>query len=228
MIAVRPAAARGSTVADRSRTRHSFSCADYYDPAHMGFGPLRAINELSLDAGAAVPAGMRANIDVLTWVISGSVTRSGRDTPIRAGELDVLCAGRGAIDDLANASASLPARVLQVWMQSERLNAAPARSSARFDDEDGVRLIAGGPGSAGVAVVRADTRLWLVRLRAGRQVTRPLCLGRRAWLQVTVGSVRANGAMLDAGSGAATMHETGIELVALEDAELLLFDLPAF
>lgn len=225
MIAVRPAAARGNSVAPGARTLHSFSCAGYYDPAHMGFGALRAINEIVLDAGAAVAAESRANIDVLTWVIDGSLTRSGRERVLEPGEFDAFSAGHGALDGLANASPALPARAVQVWVQPDRLNAAPRHGSYFPDVGTGVHEFAACDGDA--AILRGDVRASLVRWRAGVRLAQTLCLGRRAWLQSVRGSVRVNGAMLCAGDGAATMHETRLEFVAVDDGELLLFELPA-
>ncbi|MEO8012463.1 MAG: pirin family protein [Dokdonella sp.] len=228
MIAVRPAAARGHSAAHGMRTCHSFSCADYYDPAHMGFGPLRAINEISLDAGAAIPAQPRANIDLLTWVLAGSVKRSGREIALGVDELDVLAAGRGAVDELANASTRHAARVLQVWIQPDRLNAVPQQCAFRFDGGSGIRPIAGHEGGAGAAKIRADTRVSVVRLQAGQRLRQPLCLDRRAWLQATSGRLLFNDVTINAGDGAATMHETIIDLIAIDEGEWLLFDLPAF
>ena len=76
MIALRPGVSRGITRSAGTLIRHSFSFGDYYDPAHMGFGPLRVINEIELDPDALIDAERLANIEALTWVIAGTL-RSG-------------------------------------------------------------------------------------------------------------------------------------------------------
>lgn len=228
MIAVRPAAARGCSDMPRVRTLHSFSCAGYYDPAHMGFGPLRAINEIALEAGASIAAEPRANIDVLTWVIDGGVTCGAREQVLAPGELDVFSAGHGALDGLANASKELPARVVQIWIQPERLNATPRSGACRPDAGSGLHALPAGEGGSAAASLRGDMRASLLRWHGGDRLAQTLCLGRRAWLQMVRGSVRVNGALLSAGDGAATMHEVRLEFRAVEDGELLFFELPAY
>ena len=146
---------------------------------------------------------------------------------MRKGELACLSAGRGFEDGAANASGNTAARVLQVWLQPDCLNAQPRFSRTTVADRDGVHLLASADGREGSSAIRQDVDVFSVRLRAGQRVSHALRLERRAWLQSTVGSFAINGVRAMAGDGVIALNESRIELVAHHDAELLLFDMRA-
>jgi len=226
MIAIRPAGARGVTRSDALLNRHSFSFGDYHDPAHMGFGPLRVINEITLAPGALIAAQPRANIELLNWVIVGAMRNAAADddSVLQAGDASCLSAGRGLDEGVANGSDEQTATVLQVWIQPDRVNAVARASRMSVGDRDGVHLIASADGRDGSMPIRQDVSVFAVRLRAGGRAAHALCLGRRAWLQVTVGSLEINGLQVVAGDGAVALHENSIDMVTRSAAELLLFD----
>ncbi len=228
MIAIRPACARGSTQRDAAASWHSFSFGDYYDPAHMGFGALRVLNEITLAPAAGVAPETHANMEILTWVVAGGLRDEVSGIELKAGDLQCLSAGRGVAHAESNASAGDPARYLQFWIQPDRVNAEPRTSKGSFTAGTcaGLRLIAAANAGEHVVPIRGDTRVHVARLTAGQRIAHALCLGRRAWLQVTKGVLELNGVRLAAGDGAAALHENRIELLGIEDAEALVFDLP--
>jgi redox-sensitive bicupin YhaK (pirin superfamily) len=230
MIAIRPAAARGTTRTDSLVSRHSFSFGDYYDPAHMGFGPLRVLNEEVLTPAAVGETQSHANMEILNWVVSGALHPADSDGGVlRAGDLQCLSAGRGVAHGESNDSTAEPLHFLQIWIQPDRVNAQPRTEQRSFpacESHAGLRLVASADGCEGSVPIRSDVRVFVARLGAGVHVVHPLCLGRRAWLQVTEGSVEINGVKLTAGDGAAALHENRLDLLGLADAEVLLFDLP--
>jgi redox-sensitive bicupin YhaK (pirin superfamily) len=233
MIIDRPAAARGKGSAGWLDSRHTFSFASYYDPEWMGFGPLRVINEDRVAPGAGFAPHRHANMEILSYVLAGALAHrddNGGGGVIRAGELQWMGAGHGIEHSEYNGSDSEPVHFLQIWIQPDRLNAAPAYAQrAPVGDEAQGRwaLLASPEGAEGSIAIRQDARLFVTRLEAGASIEHALAPQRRYWVQVTRGEVEAAGRTLAAGDAIGLAEEAGtLKLAATEAAEVLLFDLP--
>ena len=233
MIIDRPATARGKGSAGWLDSRHTFSFASYYDPEWMGFGPLRVINEDRVAPGAGFAPHRHANMEILSYVLAGALAHrddNGGGGVIRAGELQWMGAGHGIEHSEYNGSDSEPVHFLQIWIQPDRLNAAPAYAQrAPVGDEAQGRwaLLASPEGAEGSIAIRQDARLFVTRLEAGASIEHALAPQRRYWVQVTRGEVEAAGRTLAAGDAIGLAEEAGtLKLAATEAAEVLLFDLP--
>jgi redox-sensitive bicupin YhaK (pirin superfamily) len=233
MLIERPSGARGQGGADWLDSRHTFSFARYYDPAWMGFGPLRVNNEDRVVPGAGFAPHRHANMEILSYVLEGALAHrddGGGGGVIHAGELQWMSAGHGIEHSEFNASDSEPVHFLQMWIQPDRLNAKPAYAQrvAAGDDARGRWVMLVSPdGAEGSIALRQDARLSVARLDAGVPVEHALDPRRRYWLQVTRGGLEAAGRTLAAGDGLGFEHESGaVKLAAGEAAEVLLFDLP--
>ncbi len=227
MIAVRPAASRGESRDACSRMRHTFSFRDYFEPAHMGFGALRVLNDIVVEPGASIGTGRLANMERLTWVVAGALRlRVGdREVVLREGDVHVLGAGLGIELSETNASDSEPAHLVQAWLQPDRVNAAVSEGVVLATSGLDAALVATPDGRDGSLVVRQDAGLHVLRPSAGVSCTRTIGAGRRAWLQVVGGAVRANGVRLEAGDGVAVLQERRIEITGCADAQVLMVDL---
>jgi redox-sensitive bicupin YhaK (pirin superfamily) len=233
MILDRPAAARGKSSAGWLDSRHTFSCASYYDPAWMGFGPLRVINEDRVAPGAGSPPHRHANMEILSYVLEGALAHrddNGGGGVIRAGELQWMGAGHGIEHSEYNGSDAEPVHFLQIWIQPDRLNAQPAyaqRAPVGSEAHGRWVLLASPDGADDSIAIRQDARLLATRLEAGADIEYVLAPQRRYWVQVTRGVVKAAGRTLAAGDAIGLAEEAGaLELAATEAAEVLLFDLP--
>lgn len=233
MIIERPADARGKGGADWLDSRHTFSFARYYDPAWMGFGVLRVINEDRVAPGAGFAPHRHANMEILSYVLEGSLSHrdnNGGGGVIRAGEMQWMSAGHGIEHSEYNASDAEPVHFLQIWIQPDRLNASPAyaQRQAMPDAEHGRWvLLASRDGARDSLAIRQDLRLQVVRLGAGERIEHALDVNRRYWLQLTRGRVETLGRTLAAGDALGLQEEGGTLTVSARDAsEALLFDLP--
>jgi quercetin 2,3-dioxygenase len=233
MIIDRPADARGRGGADWLNSRHTFSFASYYDPAWMGFGPLRVINEDHVAPGAGFPPHRHANMEILSYVLEGALAHrddSGGGGVIHAGELQWMGAGHGIEHSEYNGSDSEPAHFLQIWIQPDRLNAQPAyaQRTAVGDEARGRwALLASPDGTEGSIAIRQQARLYITRLDAGADIEHALEPQRRFWLQVVRGAVVVAGRSLTAGDAIGLVEESGIlQVSATQSSEVLLFDLP--
>jgi redox-sensitive bicupin YhaK (pirin superfamily) len=233
MIIERPSSARGRVQAGWLDSRHTFSFGQYYDPAWMGFGPLRVINEDRVDPGAGFPTHGHANMEILSYVLDGALAHkdsTGGGGVIRPGELQWMGAGHGVQHSEFNASDAEPVHFLQIWIQPDRLNATPAyaQRAAVGEDARGRWLLLASPdGADGSLAIRQDARVYVTRLDAGAGLERTLDPQRRYWLQVTRGTIQAAGRTLGTGDAIGFNEESGpLEVAASAAAEVLLFDLP--
>ncbi|GAB3381006.1 pirin family protein [Lysobacter fragariae] len=232
MIIERPASARGQGRAEWLDSRHTFSFSRYYDPAWMGFGALRVINEDRVAPGAGFPAHRHANMEILSYVLEGELAHrddSGGGGVIRAGELQWMSAGHGIEHSEYNGSDTQPVHFLQIWIQPDRLNAKPAyaqRAPLTAADDGRWVLLASPDGAESSIAIRQDARLMVARLAPASQLERNLDPARRYWLQVARGAVRVAGRELSAGDALGFVEEGVLVIAATEAAEVLLFDLP--
>ncbi|MGO4222510.1 pirin family protein [Lysobacter sp. TAF61] len=233
MIIERPSSARGHVRTDWLDSRHTFSFGGYYDPAWMGFGPLRVINEDRVDAGAGFPPHRHANMEILSYVISGGLAHkdsSGGGGLIGPGELQWMSAGHGVEHSEYNGSPTQPVHFLQIWIQPSRLNHEPAyaQRAAVAADARGWTLLAAPDGRNGSVPLRQDAIVRDVRLDQGESAEHVLDPARLYWLQVVQGTVSANGRELQAGDALGFQDESGplrLHGGGQGRADVLLFDL---
>ncbi len=229
MITRRPAAARGHSNIGWLDARFSFSFADYYDPAHMGFGPLRVINEDRIAAGAGFGEHGHADMEIVSYIVAGAMAHRdsmGNATVIRPGEIQRMTAGTGVRHAEMNPSATEPIHSFQIWIVPDRRGLTPGYEQVRLPPAipGGLTLLAAPEPTPGAVVIHQDARLYRATPAVGAAVDLHLSPGRRAWLQVVAGAVDANGVALAAGDGAAVTDEAALRLSG--DGELLVFDLP--
>jgi hypothetical protein len=240
MRILRPAGERGHVQAGWLDSRHTFSFGHYHDPAWMGFGPLRVINEDRVAPGAGFPTHGHANMEILSYVLDGALAHRdshGGEGVLRPGELQWMSAGHGIEHSEFNASDDAPVHFLQIWIQPDRVNAAPAYGQRAFDPADRRgrwATLASPDGADGSLAIRQQAWLRGVMLAGGESVDLPLDGARRYWLHLARGTaaiaidgerrdVAAGDALgLSGEAGALSITGSGGDV----PAEVLLFDLP--
>jgi redox-sensitive bicupin YhaK (pirin superfamily) len=232
MITLRKSRDRGTAQFGWLDSRHTFSFGHYYDPAQMGFGPLRVINEDRVAPGGGFPTHGHANMEIISVVLAGALEHRdslGTGSVIRPGDVQRMSAGSGIQHSEFNASKTEPVHFLQIWIQPDRLNIAPGYEQKHFDAEarrGRLCLLASGDGRDGSLKMRQDADLYGSLLPAGAAVEHAFADGRRGWVQVARGEIELNGQRLYAGDGAAIEGEAAVRIEATAEAECLLFDLP--
>ena len=228
MITIRKAADRGHFDHGWLDTYHTFSFADYHDPAFMGFRALRVINDDRVQAGRGFGTHGHRDMEIITYVLEGELGHQdsmGNGSVIRPGEVQRMSAGTGVMHSEKNASDAL-VHLLQIWILPERHGITPSYEQKAFPaaERDGrLRLVASRDGRDGSLTIHQDADLYTVTLRDGASVTHDIRPGRYGWVQVARGTVTLNGQPLTAGDGAAIESEPQVTIVG--DGEVLLFDL---
>ena len=237
MIVERPSAARGVVDIGWLDSRHTFSFGHYHDPTWMGFGPLRVINEDRVAPGGGFPPHRHANMEILSYVLSGALAHrdsaSGSEGGVlKPGELQWMSAGHGIEHSEFNASQSEPVHFLQIWIQPDRVNAEPAYAQQAFDPAQRRgrwATLASPDGGDGSIAIRQQAWLRGTLLATGGSVEVVLDPARRYWLHAAQGSIEYDGRKLSAGDAIGFVDEAGTHrLVGAGDglADVLLFDLP--
>jgi quercetin 2,3-dioxygenase len=233
MIIPRRADDRGRAALVWLDSRHTFSFGDYHDPAHMGFGPLRVINEDRVIAGAGFGTHGHRDMEIISYVLEGALEHKdsiGTGSVIRPGDVQVMSAGTGIRHSEYNHSQSAPVHFLQIWVIPARTGITPRYDQKTFSDDDKraqLRLVLSGDGRDGSIVIHQDADIYASLLQQGQTVSQRIEPGRKGWVQVLRGGIEVNGQPLAAGDGASVDHESKLDITATGDAtELLLFDLP--
>ncbi|HTN51439.1 MAG TPA: pirin family protein [Anaeromyxobacter sp.] len=234
MITVRKAAERGHFNHGWLDTRHTFSFADYHDPAQMGFRALRVINEDRVRPGEGFGTHGHRDMEILSYVLSGALAHedsTGGGGTLRPGEVQRMSAGTGVMHSEFNASDEEPVHFLQIWILPDRTGHRPSYEQRAYPEAERrgkLRLVASPDGADGSTRLHGDVRVHATLLAPGVEVRHALATGRHAWIQVARGELALNGVALAAGDGAAVSDESAIALVGrgAGEAEALLFDLP--
>lgn len=232
MITLRSSAARGYADHGWLKARHSFSFADYYDPAVMGWGALRVINEDRVAAGQGFGTHGHRDMEIVTYILSGALQHKdslGNGDVIRRGEVQRMSAGKGIMHSEFNPLPDQETHLLQIWIEPAQRGGAASyeQQPLAVDDMRGHwHLVASPDGAEGSTTIGQDARLWASVLAAGEQLDYALAAGRLAYVHLVRGSLKLNGQSMAAGDGAKIASETNLQFVAGEEAEILLFDLP--
>ena len=232
MIRLRASEARGYADHGWLRAKHSFSFADYYDPDEMGWGVLRVINEDRVAPGMGFGRHGHRDMEIVTYILSGALEHKdslGNGGVIRRGEVQRMSAGKGILHSEFNPSPDEETHLLQIWIEPalHGTSASYEQQALPVEDMRGRwRLVASPDGTDGSTTIGQDARLWARVLLPGQLTAYALIPGRLAYVQVVSGRLDLNGLSLSAGDGARIADETDLRFLAVEEAEILLFDLP--
>ncbi|MEM6438718.1 MAG: pirin family protein [Pseudomonadota bacterium] len=231
MQTIRPSQARGRADFGWLASRHSFSFGQYFDAEHMGFGPLRVINEDRVGPGAGFGAHGHADMEILSIVLDGALEHKdsmGENAVIRPGDVQRMTAGTGVQHSEYNASETDPVHFLQVWIIPEAQGLAPGYEQVSIPTETrrGRLTLLGSRDARGGSVrIHRDVDLYGSVLSEGDALTHAVAPGRGAWVQVIRGEMRVNDDAIGAGDGLAAVDEPELRIEADAETEFLLFDM---
>jgi quercetin 2,3-dioxygenase len=231
LFMIRRAEERGHADHGWLNTYHSFSFADYYDPAHMGFRALRVINEDRVKPGRGFGTHPHRDMEIISYVLSGGLEHRdsmGNGSVIRPGEVQRMSAGTGVTHSEFNASGEELVHFLQIWLLPTERGIRPGYEQKFFERTElggRLRLVASPDGRDGSVTVHADANLYAGLFDAGATGELALREGRHAWAQIARGKARINGHELGAGDGAAMSDVAGVTIEGVDACEVLVFDL---
>jgi redox-sensitive bicupin YhaK (pirin superfamily) len=232
MLSFRRATDRGHANHGWLDSWHSFSFADYYDPTHMGFGPLRVINEDRVAPAQGFGTHGHRDMEIISYVLDGALEHKdsmGNGSVMSWGDVQRMSAGSGVLHSEYNHSRAAPVHFLQIWIEPNVRGIEPGYEQTRFEPAEKrgrLRLIASPDGADGSVTLHQDARVYAGLFEGDESAELAIGEGRRAYVHVARGSVRVNGQPLGAGDALRLEGEEAVRIDSGDAAEVLAFDLP--
>jgi hypothetical protein len=232
MNEVRRSSERGYADHGWLKSYHTFSFADYFDPEHVEFGPLRVLNEDRVRAGAGFGAHGHRDMEILSYVLEGELEHKdsmGTGSIIRPGDVQRMSAGSGVRHSEFNPSSTQSVHFLQIWIQPNTSGIEPSYEERHFsaaEKRGRLRLIASPDRAQGSVLIHQDARVYVGLFTGAETAALEVASGRRIYVHVARGSIEANGIALSAGDALKVTEENSVSLREGHDAEVLAFDLP--
>lgn len=232
MLDVRKAGDRGFADHGWLRSFHSFSFANYYDPQHVGFGPLLVINEDRVVPGRGFGRHTHSDMEIISYVLEGQLEHQdtiGTGSVIRPGDVQRMSAGTGVAHSEFNPSPSEPVHFLQIWIEPARRGIEPSYEQKRFEPAEKrgrLRLIASPDARDGSVTIHQDACVYAGLFDGDERAEHALAPGRRAYVHVVRGSITVNGEVLATGDAVKLQDVPAAIFEQGSSAEVLLFDLP--
>jgi quercetin 2,3-dioxygenase len=211
---------------------HTFSFADYYDPTHMGFGPLRVINEDRVQPGKGFGTHGHRDMEIISYVLEGGLAHKdsmGNGSVIRPGDVQRMSAGTGVHHSEFNASDRDQVHFLQIWIEPAERGIEPSYEEKHFDaasKRGRLRLLASGDGRDGSVRIHQDASLYAALVDGAESIAFEPKPGRRIYVHVVRGEAQVNGQPLGAGDAMKVWGaDNKVRVEKGRDAEILVFDL---
>jgi redox-sensitive bicupin YhaK (pirin superfamily) len=233
MITLRKSEDRGHARHGWLDSYHSFSFADYHDPQHMGFGPLRVINEDRILPGTGFGTHGHRDMEIISYVLQGRLAHKdslGNVKTLPPGEVQRMTAGTGVTHSEFNHAPNAVTHFLQIWIEPSARGLPPGYEQKAFPEADKrgrLRLVASPDAADGAVKIHADVRVYAGLFDGAESARLPLAPGRKAYVHLVRGALAVNGQALAGGDAAKLEAESEVRLEAGRDAEVLVFDLPA-
>jgi quercetin 2,3-dioxygenase len=230
-LTIRRSLERGQANHGWLHSYHTFSFADYYDPAHMGFRSLRVINQDKIAPGAGFPTHPHRDMEIFSYVVSGTISHKdsiGNGRELKPGQIQLMSAGSGVTHSEFNPSKTEPLHLLQIWILPESRGLTPSYTEWHPTpaSESAAKVLVISPdGRENSAAIHQDANIYRVRLKAGESVSHDHAPGRGLWIQLIKGGLTTDETLLLPGDAASTETPGNTYFTATEDAEALLFDL---
>jgi redox-sensitive bicupin YhaK (pirin superfamily) len=231
MLTIRKSEERGHADHGWLKSHHSFSFADYFDPAHMGWGNLRVINDDLIAPGGGFGTHPHRDMEIVTYVTTGALAHKdsmGNGTTIPPGDVQRMSAGSGVRHSEFNIAPDQATHLFQIWIEPREKGIAPGYEQKSFADAEKrgrLRLIASPDGADGSVTIHADAALYAGLFDAGESASLALNPARKAYVHVARGTLAVNGRNLQQGDAALLADESRLTLSGGDGAEVLVFDL---
>ncbi len=232
MLQLRKSEERGHANHGWLDSYHSFSFAGYYDPQHMGFGPLRVINDDRIEGGAGFGTHGHQDMEIITVVLDGELAHKdsmGNGSVIRPGDVQRMSAGRGVKHSEFNHLQDRTTHLLQIWIEPNVKGIDPGYEEKNFPESERrgrLRLIASADGREGSVLMHQDAKLYVGLFDGNEEAIVELGQQRLAYVHVATGTLSVNGIALKAGDALKVSAESSLKLADADNAQVLVFDLP--
>lgn len=233
MITIRKSQDRGYADHGWLKSFHSFSFAGYYDPAHMGWGNLRVINEDRIAPGTGFGTHGHRDMEIISYVLEGNLAHKdsmGNVKGIPPGDVQRMSAGTGVMHSEFNHAEGQTTHFLQIWILPNVTGIEPSYEQITVPTESKrgqLKLVASEHPAGDAVKIHADAAIYAGLFDGDESATLSIDPSRKAYVHLVRGALQVNGTPLVAGDAALIQDEQQIQLAGGEQAEVLVFDLEA-
>jgi len=233
MITLRRSQERGYADHGWLKSFHSFSFAGYHDPAHMGWGNLRVINEDRIAPGTGFGKHGHRDMEIISYVLEGELAHQdsiGNVKGIPPGDVQRMSAGTGVVHSEFNHAKGETTHFLQIWIEPNVVGIPPSYEQTTIPEDEKrgtLRLVASPDGRQGSVTIHADAKVYAGLFEGAQTARIALDPGRKGYVHLVRGRLDVNGRSLAGGDAALLEDESSIEVANGRDAEVLVFDLTA-
>lgn len=231
MLEVRESSQRGNTKTDWLDSYHSFSFGGYYDPQNIHFGPLRVLNDDTVQPGEGFGTHPHRDMEIVSIVLAGSIAHkdsTGTNGVITVDEVQRMTAGAGIFHSEFNNSKADILKFLQIWIIPDKTALTPSYEQKKFSSKEKknkLLKIVSGVKEDGSIFINQDTDIFLCDLDKGNKIKYELKNERGAYLHVINGAVSVNNLLIKNGDAIKVYEENRIEIRSEENSQIVLFDL---
>lgn len=231
-MTIRKSSDRGLANHGWLKSRHTFSFAEYYDPQHMGFGPLRVINEDRIKGGTGFSSHPHHDMEIISYVISGGLRHKdsmGNVTTISPGEVQRMSAGTGIVHSEYNNEMDTESHFFQIWIIPHQRGIKPDYGQKSFEADLRTKKIVhviSPEGTNGSISINQDANMYISRLKKYDDITFEAKLDRKLWIQIIKGKIEIDGIEIETGDAVALSKVSSLLITSKDDSEFILFDLP--
>ncbi len=231
MLKLRKSNERGHADHGWLDSHHTFSFANYHDPAHVHFRKLRVINDDRVMPGSGFGTHPHKDMEIISYVVEGAIEHKdsmGNIHVLHKGEVQRMSAGTGITHSEYNHSAEESLRFLQIWIFPDEKSIQPEYEQMKYTDRikpNEACLLVSSDGRQGSVKIHQDMNLYTAQLTENGSMTFDLPEGRHSWIQLVNGAVEVNGVEMTSGDGLAVSNESQLNFIGKKSSELLIFDL---
>jgi len=231
MLTLRKSQERGQANHGWLQSAHSFSFAEYFDPAHMGWGNLLVINEDRVAPGGGFGTHGHRDMEIISYVLEGELAHRdsmGNVQGIPPGDVQRMSAGTGVRHSEFNHAPDRTTHFLQIWIEPNQKGIAPSyeQKTVPVESKRGRLALVASPAAGEHAVqIHADAALYAGLFDGAEQARLALDPARKAYVHLVRGELTVNGRPLAAGDALKIEGEAQLSLRDGRDAEVLIFDL---
>ena len=230
MLTLRQSSHRGSADHGWLNSQFSFSFAEYYDPAHMGFSKLRVINDDTIQPSMGFGTHGHRDMEIISYVLEGNIAHKDNQGNVRtlpAGEFQLMSAGSGIAHSEHNHSNTEILKLLQIWIEPNVKGQAPGYQQKDFGQAEGLTHVISPDGINGTLQIKQDMHLHQLILSPGKQAHLTSVLPNQ-YVQLVCGTLTVNGIEMAAGDGLKITDEDKLVFKSVADklVKAIVFELP--
>lgn len=225
--------ARGTSDLGWLLSRFSYSFADYENPARMGFGALRVVNDDIIQPQKGFPLHHHEQMEIVTIMLEGTLTHHdtlGNTKDLREGEVQTMTAGTGVSHGEWNNDKTIPVKLLQIWIYPRERSLTPRYTQMRFDEpgrRNTFQILACGENKEGTLHIHQDAVFARATIETGKSAAYTLVNGEHGVFAFVVrGSVRVGEDTLMSGDSLEVTEEEKLVFTASEHADVVVVEVP--